>query len=469
MQPVPLFGIGNTGRSRAISAQERVNLYVETTQDAEGNNVLKLLGTPGLITFVNFGASPIRGTYSKDADTSYMVNGVTFYEVSSAGIVTARAVLVAPPVAGRVDMVDNGDQLLVLDYPNGYIYTFATHTLAQITDADFVPGETCDFMDGYFIVQRHASGQFGISALYDGMSWDALDFATAESDPDDLVRVRVNTGILNLFGSKTTEFWGASGAADFPLARIGSAAIEWGLYARYSLAKFEGGFAFLARNQFGSLQVCLLKGMTAAPISTAEVETQIATYTNAQNATGLAYMVAGHPFYQLNFTEANVSWVYDARENEWHKAQYSTAGRHRAEIQIPLGGKTYVTDYAVGKLYRLDLETYTDDGQMIVSEFVSRHQKTGALTRFASLWLEMEQGVGLQTGQGSDPQVMLQISRDGGMTWGGELWRSIGAVGKYTVRAIWNRLGQARNWTFRVRVTDPVKRIFVGAWGRYGE
>jgi hypothetical protein len=63
---------------------------------------------------------------------------------------------------------------------------------------------------------------------------------------------------------------------------------------------------------------------------------------------------------------------------------------------------------------------------------------------------------------------MMQISRDGGRTWGAEMWRSFGAVGNYTARAIWHRLGRSRDWTFKFRVTDPVKTIFVAAWGRYG-
>jgi hemolysin activation/secretion protein len=82
------------------------------------------------------------------------------------------------------------------------------------------------------------------------------------------------------------------------------------------------------------------------------------------------------------------------------------------------------------------------------------------------MWLEMEVGVGRQAGQGYDPKVMLQISKDNGKTWSNELWRSFGRVGKYLTRARWVQLGRARNWTFKFRVTDPVRTVFVAAWGR---
>ncbi len=68
----------------------------------------------------------------------------------------------------------------------------------------------------------------------------------------------------------------------------------------------------------------------------------------------------------------------------------------------------------------------------------------------------MNSGSGLTTGQGSDPQAMLQISKDNGNSWGVELWRDIGAIGNYTQRVIWRRLGMARDWVFKLRITDPI-------------
>jgi hypothetical protein len=125
-----------------------------------------------------------------------------------------------------------------------------------------------------------------------------------------------------------------------------------------------------------------------------------------------------------------------------------------------------VTDYDNGKVYLLDQNAYTDDGQYIVREFVSRHNKSGEFLSIAQLWIEMEAGVGLVTGQGSDPQVMLQISRDGGHSWGAELVAAIGKLGMYRMRALWNRLGRSRDWLFKFRITDPVKTVFVAAWAR---
>lgn len=80
------------------------------------------------------------------------------------------------------------------------------------------------------------------------------------------------------------------------------------------------------------------------------------------------------------------------------------------------------------------------------------------------LELEFQRGEGLSDGQGSDPQIMLSISRDGGKTWGPEIWTSAGKQGEFQRRAIWRQLGRARNPVVRIVVTDPVFWSFQAAY-----
>lgn len=462
LKPVALFGLGNFGKSYNVDSQKRTNLYAEIQKDGEKGN-LTLYPTPGLTTFVNFGANPSRGAWKKD-DVLYIVNRSTLWKATNDGTTTNIGTLATS--AGRVDMTDNGTQIIMVDGPNGYIYNTSTLAFTQITDPDFPGGDTVTFLNGYFIVSKPNTGQFYISALYDGLTWAALDFATAESNPDNLIRVIADNGQLWLFGSDTSEPWSDSGAQDFPFARVGAAAIEWGLAARWSLCKFMDSIIFLRKNRLGAVQVCTLSGYTAVPVSTPEIDYILAQYSSVSNATGFAYMVSGHPFYQINFPSANESWVYDGLTKEWHRAE-SGGGRHRGEIQINFLDRSYVTDYANGKLYRFQDGVYTDDGQMIARELISRHQSTGEYTFLHKLWIEMEAGVGLLTGQGSDPKLMMQYSKDGGHTWSNEIWVGLGRVGQYSYRALFLRLGRGRDWVFKFRITDPVKTVFIGAWGEF--
>ncbi|WP_374520383.1 packaged DNA stabilization protein [Hydrogenophaga sp.] len=462
LNPVPLFGLGNQARSVKASAQDRLNLYVEVNSDAE-KHVLTYYPCPGLVSVLNLGSFPARGAYQLGG---YMYVVIRNKLVRIANDFTTSEMGTLDTTDGRVDMADNGTQIILVDGPNGYILTIATSVFAKITDVDFPGGSTVTFLNQRFVVSQPDTGKFFCSALLDGSSWDALDFATAESDPDNLVRVMADGGQLYTFGEKSTEIWGDSGAADFPYAKVGGGAVEWGLAARWSLVKYADSMAFLRKNRLGQVQACLMAGGQAVPISTPQVEAEFTRYGDVSNATGLAYMLNGHAFYQVNFPSEGVTWEYDSQSKEWHRRK-SGSGRHRAEIGLQLLGNFYATDYENGKVYRIDQDTYTDDGQAIAREFTSRHQSAGDYLHLPELWIEMETGVGTQQGQGQNPQVMLQVSRDGGKTYGNEMARPIGKVGQYLSRAKWNRLGRARDWVFKVRVTDPVKVVFTHAWGRF--
>ena len=90
------------------------------------------------------------------------------------------------------------------------------------------------------------------------------------------------------------------------------------------------------------------------------------------------------------------------------------------------------------------------------------------ITTEAGLYLTTESGEYLTTTAypaaiGYDPQAMLRWSNDGGSTWSNEHWVSIGKIGRYQNRAIWRRLGMARDRIYEVSMTDPVKAVIISA------
>lgn len=463
MIPIPLFGIGNQGKSLNVDAQQRTNLYIEVNGEPE-KNMLTLYPTAGLTTFVNLGLTPIRGLYER-GNAMYAVHKNSFYAIANNGTSAVFGTLATS--SGRVSIVDNGIQILIVDGAYGYIFNTNTLVFTQISAPGFVASDTCTYLDSRFVVQNVNSGNFSISGQYDGLTWNALDFANSESDPDQLVRVMSDGGLLMLFGEKTIEPWGNSNALDFPFARIGGGAIEWGLAARWSLCKFMDSLIFLRKNRLGQVQVCVHQSGAALAVSTPEIDSTFSRYASTSDATAFTYMMGGHPFYQINFPSAGKSWLFDGQSKSWSQLASGT-GRHRGECHTQYIGKNYVSDYEVGKIYRLDENIFTDDGATIAREFISRHIGSGDYTSIASLWLEMEAGVGDQTGQGNDPQIMMSISRDGGHTYSPEQWRSFGKVGEYLRRAKWNRIGRARDWVFKFRITDPVKTVITQAWGVKG-
>ena len=452
----PLFGLGLRSKSPTVTSQRRVNLFYEYQPDGDKTRVA-IYGTPGTTLFSDdLGDTPIRGWIAVN-DLFYLVHRGTLYEVNNAAVITSRGTL--NTTSGRVDIAYNGTLLLIVDGTNGYTYTPASTTFAQVSDLDFPNGaRTATWLDGQFAVDDGGtSDSWFISPT--GTAWDALDFATAESQPDGIVRVFSDHGEILLFGENTIEPWGNIGEGDFPFAPVKSAITEFGLAARWSLCKANDGVVFLGKNLQGQTQVYYLKAYTPIPISSQDIDTIFNGYASVSDATGFAFMDRGHPMYQLNFPTPQKSWRYDFSTNLWFEVEYGVAGaRHRGELQLDFVNQTLLADYSNGNIYRLDPDVYTDNGMAIAREIIGKHVfNEESRVIVSELYLDIETGVGTATGQGSDPMVMLQVSRNNGHSWGAEMWARMGAIGEYMTRVRWTRLGSAFDFVFKIRCTEPVR------------
>lgn len=458
---IPFLGGSSTGRSVTVNAARTVNLVPEL--DPEGKSPIALYGTPGLTRFADTTTGAGRGMHVADGRLFAAV-GRTLYEIDSAGAATARGSLGTS--CGPVVFADNGKQLVAVDGTYGYRVTLSDNTFFGLFSEEWSKATHVAFHDGYFVLNESDTGKFVVSSLYD-TDIDALDFATAEGSPDKLASLLVDHRELWLFGEDTTEVWYNSGAADFPFARLDGAFIEHGCAAPYSPAKADNAVFWLSRDRTGHGHVMRAQGYQPQIVSTRSVEHAIQGYGTISDARGYTYQQGGHTFYVLTFPAADATWVYDVATQLWHERMWwdGTEHRHRGECYAFAYGKPLVLDHSNGKIYEFDLDSYTDDGAAIRSiRRTQHHQQLGARIFWAQLQVDMETGVGLSSGQGSDPQAMLRWSDDGGRTWSSEHWRSFGKLGEYRARAIWRRLGQSRDRVYELTVTDPVKRVIVDAW-----
>lgn len=460
-EKTPLFGAGLFSKSEHLNAQHRLNVYAEV-QHIEDKTRISFHGTPGLVLFADTGTQPIRGMVVTET-TLYAVNGTTLYSIDNTPTITSIGTLNTS--TGRVDMAWTGTHVVMVDGTNGYTYNPTTLTFAQITSGDFPNGATTvTWHDGYTIVENGT--EFAISALDDPTTWSAIDRAAAESSADDLVRVFADRGYISLFGRLTTELWGNTGSADFPYQRIGGGVIERGLAAKWSVTKFRDGIAGLFQNSEGDVEVGLIAGGSYQKISSPEIDYTINNYSNPNNATGLAYRHSGHSFYQINFGTDDKSWIFDADSTLW--SQVSTDDhRHIGEQAVSFINRTLLASAETGKLYRLAVDVYSDDGAVLKREITSRHLYEEDYFSISSLWVDTEGGTGLTLGQGVNPVVMLRISKDGGKTFPTEIFGNPGEIGEYQQRLHYRRLGRSRNWVFKLRCTDPIKFVVFGeGWVR---
>lgn len=459
---IPFVGGAYTGRSSNLNAQVCQNLF-PVVDNQQGKKVMALYGTPGLTRICTPANGEVRGVLNV-SDYFYAVIGSATYKVTMAGASTLMtgALLTA---SGPVWMEHNGTQVMICDGTYGYILSGTTVT--QIADEDFPEASSLTYQDGYFIISRKASGQFMISGSYDGTAWDALDFATAEGDPDNLLSVVSCRRELWLLGAKSYEVWYNSGNADFPFERIQGTNNQIGIVAPASAAQGFGVLAWLSNVR------CVMAsegGYQAKRISTDQIDYQIGKYNVVSDARGFIYGQEGHAFYQLIFPSEGKTWDYDFMTKHWHtRASGIFDGRSRANCCAMVGNIPVVGDYTNGKIYRYDLDAYTDDGETIRAVRRAQVIHNDRKNIFhGQLEIEFEAGVGLAVddptlGSGTDPQAMLRWSDDGGHNWSNEHWRKIGKIGEYKNRAVWRGLGSSRERIYEVVISDPVKRVILGA------
>lgn len=464
----PILGQAYVARSVNAADNRMINLFPEAVPEG-GKETGFLNLAPGKVLRKYVGIGEVRGLWQFN-NYGYAVVGQSLYKVDSNWNTTLLGTITG---SGPVSMVDNGTQLFVAANPDGYIYNSSTGIFGQITDPDYPGAVTVGYIDGYFVFNQPDSQRIWITSLLDGTTIDPLDFASAEGSPDNIKSIIVDHREVWVFGTNSVEVWYNSGDVDFPLARIQGAFLEIGCAASYSVAKLDNSLFWLGSDARGNGIVYRANGYTGQRVSTHAVEFAIQNYSTISDAIGFTYQQEGHSFYVLTFPTANKTWVYDAATNLWHeRAAFSNGSfsRDKANCQMNFNGEIIVGDYSTGNLYALDLDTYTDNGDILkwLRSWRALGPSQNNLKRTAhhSLQLDCEAGVGLVTGQGSDPLVVLRWSDDGGHTWSNEHSRSIGAIGEYGKRVIWRRLGMTtklRDRVYEVSGTDPVKITIMGA------
>jgi len=475
------IGPDNQMRSQRYDCQKTVNFYLEASPygDAKEQEAFVMIGTPGLELLQTIGNGPIRALYvpSNNSNLMIVVSGDEVYSVvyslnDPTNIVKIGTLLTTQ---GIVSVADNGSSIFMVDGQYGY-YIDNSNTVptvgsplsvVQSTDANFYPASYVSYQDAYFILNQVGTEYFFLSSP-NSTSFYALNEANKSGAPDNLVCAISNNRELYLFGSQTTEIWWDSGNSGVtPFQRQDGKFINFGCTAAQTVRKLDNTIFWLGRHENGTGIVFMLQGEQAVRVSTHAIEYLINQSDNLANSTAYAYQEEGHFFYVLNVSGLNTTLVYDVMTQTWHERQSFNPStnlydRHLANTHVLFGSQHIMGDYQNGNVYLSSLEIYQDNGYPIRRVRQSPHVSSNLNNIFYKLLeVDFQFGVGLNgntyvPGDGTNPVVMLQISNDGGQTWGNELQRTIGPIGAFRTRARWQRLGYSRDRVFRLIVTDPV-------------
>ena len=465
-QPIPFPFIGGAylSRSRKLGAQRCVNFYLAKHE----NGQLALFGTPGLRKLATLTGGGIRGMHVPTSGNAIVVCGPYVYRVAADW--SAVKVGTIDNLGTPVSIDDDGTTAVLVTGPNGYTLNLGSNAFAQITDEAFYGADYVYYNKTVFVFNRPNTADFYTTEVQNGVTFDALDFGRATSNAEPIVRHIVSREEILLFKQTVTEVWRAVAGGDFLFARDTNVSIPKGCEAKHSVASVDGTVFWLGGDEAGGGTVWKLDGYTPVPVSHDGLEYAIQGYATTADAWAYSYKQEGHPFYVLNFPTAGATWSYDTATGEWHERAYldmSTGDfdRHRGACHMKYGGVHVVGDWQDGRLYALDPNCYDDDGAPLVSLRSCAHMgaASGNEVRFNRLRLDLETGVGTESGQGVDPVLMLRWSNNGGATWSALKSLSMGKLGEYSRRVSIDRLGVARDRVFEVSISDPVRRVIVAA------
>lgn len=370
--------------------------------------------------------------------------------------------------------LNNGVKVL---FTNDNAHTLGDYWEITVTiDSAFYVPVIPSYQDGYGIYPKQNSNRFYISKIDDFSQVNALDYANANVYSDNLVAAISVHDELYLIGETSTEIWYDTGQVDFPFGRKINVILNYGCEAPFTVLSGANNIIFmLAKNYDGGRIIVRIVNYNIDIISTEPINEELRTYDKVDDAFAFTIERNGHIFYLITFPAANRTWVYDMTIGVWHEwrslfdrnfpfASQKILGRFRGNCHTVFNGQDVIGDSISGKIFILKENSNVDYDKPIVCERTTQHLAvTDQYTTISSLQIDVEAGVGNINTPDDDPQLMLQISRDGGKSWGNEMWRPIGKIGRYTNRALWYRLGTARNFTFRIRCTNNVYRVLLGA------
>lgn len=475
-----ISGYSNPTTYYIIATNGSTTFTLSTT--ATGTGVTTTAGTPTGLTYA---------VANTTMTISAVANGVAYLgqTVQGTGVTSGTIITALGTGTGGTGTYTVSSSQYVASVTM-YLLNF---TQMPATDGAFIGGNTVDIVDNYFVYNKPNSQQWGATDTLSPIS-SGLSFASKDGAPDNLVSLIVDHREVYLLGEASSEVWVNVGSFPFPFQRIPGTSTQHGIAAQYSMSRFGNSFVYVSRNSRGQGMIVQMNGYTPTRISTHAVENSLLNQ-NIDDAVAYTYQLEGHEVYVVSFPSIDLTWAFDGSTGMWHKWLWVDSNnvyhRHRSNCSAAFNGNVYVGDWENGKVYLLDTTNYTDDGGEIRRLRRCPHLVADLQRQyFDELQIQFQPGVGLSgisntsnssavagiaiagvavagsTGTASanvDPQAMLRWSNDGGSTWSREYWVGIGKQGRYKNRAIWRRLGMARDRIFEVSITDPVKAVIVSA------
>lgn len=455
--PITMAVRSNKSRFGFEGDSALVNCYVEEI-GPEGVFPHVAYAMPGFALFAALASGGKIREWLAIGSKLYVVADRTVYVVDASG---SASVIGGFPTDGPVYMGFNRREPAQIGVVSAGLYKVidtGTDTITDVNIPGLDPPQSFAVVDGYGLLPGPGD-KWHITTADDFTQVSLLDFASAESDPDKIVRVVEHNNEAWFLGARTTEPWSNTGGS-FPFTRT----------HRFDQGCLAAGTAAIVNDRL----MCVLDDKTVGMangyhfqrVSNHGVERAIEAEANKANMTATTFTFQGHHFYVLNGT--NFTYQYDTTTGSWSERKSYTLDRWRIDKVIEFSEGLYAGDYANGKIYEMSADYKDEAGTPIVMTVTPPpvHALPHKLN-MSNLQVHAVPGVGLNTTNAAnlDPKMMIRYSDDGGQTWKGEKLRSLGKIGETQTRVKVNRLAQLKRNSrlFEFSVSADVECGIMGA------
>lgn len=456
-----------------VSSEMSMNLFPSPAETEGAVNTWHLLPSPGVQVYSAQAATlstPGRALELWDG-RCFAVIGGEFIELLAGGARIVRGTVAVNAEPATITYNGAGGRTILITSGGGaYTYDLDSHAYGPVV----TPGAFAHagaMMSGYHLVLDRSTSTIYQSALLNTLSWSGANLARRLIAGDSWVQMIAHGRELWLLGEKTSEVWYDAGTFPFAFAAHPSGQITTGCAAPWSAVSVGDSLLWLSKTKQGQGEVVMASGFSARPVSTFAVQAAIKTYSRIDDAVAWSYSDAGHLFYVINFPTGNATWVLDLSTMKWHQrgtwvSEQNTFQAWRPVYTAAFDNRVLALDSSGGEVFELS-STFGLDVDSRPIRRIRRAPHVAAERRviFYSLFrLNLLAGQGLKSGQGSDPQIELMVSDDGGITWWSAGMESGGKRGEYTALPEWTRLGSSDNRVFEVQMSDPVPWMIVDAY-----
>ena len=249
------------------------------------------------------------------------------------------------------------------------------------------------YLDTYTVIGG-TNGEIYTSDPNNPTVWNALNYITAEAEPDGLVGIVKHLNYILAFGQWSTDFYYDAGSyPGSPLAIATPYHIELGCANGDSICSFEQTTVWIGTAKEQGPSVYSIMGVSPSKISTPFID-RILNNSTLTDVIAYPLRINGHTFYILTLADLNQTLVYDLNEKQWYQWTMYAIGDSDSGVNgiyaeqyfrpsyfAGVGETYFLLDDDNGKLYTLSDTYYNDAGAPIYYRSITPIMDSGTTKR----------------------------------------------------------------------------------------